>query len=56
GAGATRSAMVQGQFDLLVSAQRAAGAGATRSVALFFCFSFWCWRNTRAVLRDAQVC
>ncbi|MCI71554.1 hypothetical protein A2U01_0092817, partial [Trifolium medium] len=35
-AGVTRSVLVQGQFHLLVSARRAAGAGATRSVALFF--------------------
>ncbi|MCI37639.1 hypothetical protein A2U01_0058863, partial [Trifolium medium] len=34
-AGATRSALVQRQFFLLVSARRAAGAGTTRSVGLF---------------------
>ncbi|MCI50169.1 hypothetical protein A2U01_0071413, partial [Trifolium medium] len=40
--------MVLGQPNLLALAQRAAGFCATHSVALFFCFYFWCWRNARA--------
>ncbi|MCI24987.1 hypothetical protein A2U01_0046175 [Trifolium medium] len=35
-ASATHSVLLQGQFHLLVSTRCAAGAGATRSVALFF--------------------
>ncbi|MCI28223.1 hypothetical protein A2U01_0049423, partial [Trifolium medium] len=46
-AGATRRAVVQRQFMLLVSARCATRAGAARSVALSYSVFLWCWRGAR---------
>ncbi|MCI39444.1 hypothetical protein A2U01_0060675, partial [Trifolium medium] len=53
--GATRSARVQRQPNLLVLVQRARGFCATRSVTLFFLFFFWWLRNAQGIAAQCAV-
>ncbi|MCI48688.1 hypothetical protein A2U01_0069931 [Trifolium medium] len=51
---AQRAVQAVGRFNFLLSAQRKAGAGATRSVALFFCFPSGVGATRELGLRNTQ--